>query len=123
MAEKEDTEKKIQQLQLIEQSIQNMLVQKQQFQAQEMEAEAALKELAGTKEAYKILGNIMVATKKEDLQKELEDKKKKLAIRIKTIEKQENEIKEKAEKTRKEVVSEMKKEWWSKRWRQNSNNQ
>tara|TARA_Y100000310_G_C20378385_1_gene666875 strand:- start:288 stop:620 length:333 start_codon:yes stop_codon:yes gene_type:complete len=110
MAEKEDTEKKIQQLQLIEQSIQNMLVQKQQFQAQEMEAEAALKELAGTKEAYKILGNIMVATKKEDLQKELEDKKKKLAIRIKTIEKQENEIKEKAEKTRKEVVSEMKKE-------------
>ena len=110
MAEKKDTEKKIQQLQMMEQSVQNMLMQKQQFQAQQMEAEAALKELEGSKEAYKILGNIMVATKKEDLQKELEEKKKKLGIRIKTIEKQESEIKEKAEKTRKEVVSEMKKE-------------
>ena len=98
-----DTEQKIAQLQMYEQSLQSILMQKQQFQSQSLEIESALKELESTKEAYKIVGNIMVASKKEDLKKDLESKKETSNLRIKTIEKQENQIREKAKKLQEEI--------------------
>ena len=69
VSDPKDAEKKLGQLQLLEQSMQNLLMQKQQFQLQQVEIESALKELEKTKEAYKIVGNIMVLSKKEDLDK------------------------------------------------------
>lgn len=98
-----ETEEKIAQLQLYEQSLQNILIQKQQFQSQSLEIESALKELEATKEAYKIVGNIMVSSKKEDLKKDLESKKEVVSLRIKALEKQENQIREKAKKLQEEV--------------------
>lgn len=98
-----ETEQKIAQLQLYEQSLQSILMQKQQFQTQSLEIKSALNELESTKEAYKIVGNIMVASKKEDLKKELESKKETISLRIKTIEKQENQIREKAKGLQEEV--------------------
>jgi len=59
-----EAEKKLNQLQLVEQSMQNLLMQKQQFQLQQVEIESALKELENVDEAYKIIGNIMVLSKK-----------------------------------------------------------
>jgi prefoldin beta subunit len=99
-----ETEEKIAQLQLYEQSLQNILVQKQQFQSQGIEIESALAELEKTNEAYKIVGNIMVASKKEDLKKDLEGKKETIGLRIKTMEKQENNIRAKAKKLQEEVA-------------------
>ena len=55
-----ESEQKIGQLQMFEQSMQNLLMQKQQFQLQQVEIESALKELEKVNEAYKIVGNIMV---------------------------------------------------------------
>lgn len=98
-----ETEQEIAQLQLYEQSLQNILIQKQQFQSQSLEIESALKELETTKEAYKIVGNIMVSSKKEDLKKDLESKKEVVSLRIKALEKQENQIREKAKKLQEEV--------------------
>ena len=98
-----ETEQEISQLQLYEQSLQSILMQKQQFQSQSLEIDSALKELEGTTEAYKIVGNIMVASKKEDLKKDLESKKETSNLRIKTIEKQENQIRDKAKKLQEEV--------------------
>ena len=62
-----NTEQKIQQLQIIEQSLQNFLGQKQQFQAHVVEIESALEELKSQKTAYKIIGNVMVETDAEKL--------------------------------------------------------
>jgi len=104
-----ETEQKISQLQMFEQSLQNLMVQKQQFQSQLVEIESALKELDGSKEAYKIVANIMVSTEKADLKKELDSKKESLNLRITTLEKQEKSIKEKAEKLQSEVMESMKK--------------
>ncbi|MFH2028246.1 MAG: prefoldin subunit beta [Nanoarchaeota archaeon] len=104
-----ETEEKINQLQLFEQSLQNLLVQKQQFQSQLVEISSAVTELESSNESYKIIGNIMVSSKKDDLKKELETKKETLNIRIKTLEKQENSIKEKAQKLQSDVMEEMKK--------------
>lgn len=99
-----ETEQKINQLQLYEQSLQNLLLQRQQFQAQLNEVEAAIKELETTKEAYRIIGNVMVLSKKDELKKELESKREMLNIRIKSITKQENQIKEKALQLQSEVM-------------------
>ena len=104
---KKDTEQKIEQLQRIEQSMQNILMQKQQFQSQMIEIESALNELKNSEENYKIIGNIMVKTNKEELQKDLNQKRELFELRIKTIEKQEKETKEKASKIQTEVMKEI----------------
>lgn len=102
------TQEKIQTLQLLEQNLQNLLLQKQQFQSQLVEIESALSELGKSKEAYKIIGNIMVSSDKETLENDLKEKQGIFGIRIKSIEKQEDSIKERAKKLQEEVLSEMK---------------
>jgi len=87
----------------------NFLSQKQQFQAQLMEVESAISELAKTNQSYKIIGNIMVATDKPELEKELNSKKEMLELRVKTIEKQEEKVREKTSALQKEVLEKMKK--------------
>lgn len=103
-----ETEKKIQQLQLVEQNLQNIMMQKQSFQMQLIENENALNELEKTKkETYKIVGTIMISADKEDLKKELSEQKEVLDLRIKNLEKQERNFKEKAEDIQKEVMKEI----------------
>ena len=104
-----ETENKIAQLQMLEQNIQNFLVQKQTFQTQLIEVDNALEELDKSKDkSYKIIGAIMVAADKEDLKKELNSKKEILYLRIKSIEKQENQLKEKASSLQSEVLNQIK---------------
>ncbi|MBS3102303.1 prefoldin subunit beta [Candidatus Woesearchaeota archaeon] len=103
-----ETEQKINQLQLFEQGLQNILAQKQQFQMQLVEIESALGELEKSSEAYKIVGNIMVASNREDLKADLKSKKEVLDLRLKTLERQENQIREKAEKLQAEVLKKIK---------------
>lgn len=100
---------KIAQLQLLEQSMNNFLMQKQQFQIQLSEIESALSEIKNAKEAYKIVGNIMVLSKKEDLEKDLNSKKEVVELRIKTLEKQEAGLKEKSKSLQEEAMKEIKK--------------
>ena len=102
-----ESEKKINQLQLLEQSMQNLLMQKQQFQLQQVEIESALKELEKVNEAYKIVGNIMVLSTKADLKDDLNSKKEVIGLRIKNMEKQESQLREKASKLQNEVLKEM----------------
>jgi prefoldin beta subunit len=103
-----DQEEKIEQLQLFEQNLQGFLMQKHGIQSQLIEVESALKELETTDTSYKIIGNIMVKAKKEDLKKDLGQKKEVLELKLKSLEKQEDRIKEKAQKTQSEVLKDMK---------------
>ncbi len=103
-----DSEKKIQQLQMLEQSLQTLSMQRQQFQLQQIEIDSALKELESVAEAYKIVGNIMVLTKKDDLLTDLQSKKETVELRIRTMEKQETQFRDKASKIQQEVLLEMK---------------
>jgi len=104
------SEEKINQLQMYEQSLQGLLVQKQHFQSQLTEIESALKEIDSSKESFKIIGNIMVKTSEENLKKELTEKKSSLTLRIGTLEKQEEGIKNKAKNLQSEVMKNMKDE-------------
>ncbi|MBL7056206.1 prefoldin subunit beta [Candidatus Woesearchaeota archaeon] len=105
-----EAEGKISQLQMMEQSLQNLTTQKQQFQLQNTEVESALKEVDKVEEAYKIVGNILVLSKKVDLKKDLDSKKEILDLRIKNLEKQENQIRERTSKLQEEVMKELKNE-------------
>ena len=103
------SQEKIQQLQMIEQNLSNISMQKQQFQNQLFEIENALKELKSSKQSFKIVGNIMIESGKADLEKELNDKREISELRVQTFEKQEKELQEQAKKVQEEVLSEMKK--------------
>jgi len=105
----QETQESISKLQMIEQNVQSLLMQKQQFQAQMFEIDSALKELEKTNESYKIVGNVMIKTEKAPLQEELGKKKEILDLRLKNIDKQEKQLKDKAETLQKEVMSKMKK--------------
>ena len=99
---------KINQLQLLQQNIQTILAQKQQLQSQLVELDSALTEIGKTEKSYKILGNIMVAASKDNLSKELSEKKEIVEVRLKNFQKQEERLKKDIEELQKEVVSELK---------------
>ena len=104
-----ETEEKIGQLQLMEQNMQNIIMQKQAFQTQLFEVDNALNEIEKTKdETYKIVGPIMVATSKKELKDDLQSKKEILELRIKNLEKQEKKIKEEATQLQTEVMKKLK---------------
>lgn|SRR3989344_5411974 len=107
-SEEKDAEEKLNQLQLVEQNLQSFLLQKQNLQMQLMEVESALIEVDKTNSPYKIIGNVMVAAKKDDLKSELQGRQEMLKLRVSSIEKQEDKLKEKASKIQSEVLKGMK---------------
>lgn len=105
-----DMQEKLQLLQVAEQNLQNMLMQKQAFQFELNEAESAIQEAEKSENGiYKIVGQIMVKSTKTDIVKELGEKKQILSLRLKAIENQEKFLNEKLEKSREEIEEKLKK--------------
>ena len=97
---------KINQLQLLQQNLQNIAVQKQQYENQLIELDSALTELSTTHKAYKIVGKLMFASSTEKLKKELEEKKEVAQLRLNNFTKQEDKLKQSLEETQQEVMGE-----------------
>lgn len=96
---------KIQELQILEQTLQNLLAQKQAFQMEFSETDSALKEIEKSgDEVFKIVGQIMLKVGKDKMKEDLLGKEKILELRLKTIERQENTLMEKLEKIREAFV-------------------
>jgi len=105
----QETQEKIQQLQIFEQSLQNLLLQKQAFQIELSETENALKEVEKTKDdIYKLIGQVMIKASKQETEKEFKQKKDILNLRVKSIDKQETQIRGELEKLREEVMKKIK---------------
>jgi prefoldin beta subunit len=105
-----ETQEKLQELQMAEQNSQNFSLQKQAFQLELNETESALEETRkASDEIYKITGQIMIKGNKEEILKELEERKNIFSLRIKSIEKQESLFREKTDKLRQEIEEELKK--------------
>lgn len=99
-----ETGKKIQELQVFEQNLQAILMQKQAFQSEMSEVSTASEEVKKSKEdIYRIIGGIMLKAGRPEIEKELAERKKILEMRISSIEKQEKIVDEKAESLRKEI--------------------
>jgi len=100
-----NTENKIQEMQILEQNLQNILVQKQTFQIELSETQSALKELEKSKdEVYKIIGQLMLKTEKNRIKEELTNKEKFIEMRLKSIEKQEEKFSDKLEEIREDII-------------------
>lgn len=101
----ENKNNKLQEMQIIEQNLNNILLQKQAFHMELMEAQSALKHLETSgEEVFKVIGQLMIKVEKEAIKKELTDKEKIINLRFKTLEKQEDSLSKKLEEIRKEII-------------------
>ena len=106
----QETEREIQELQILEQSLQSVLMQKQAFALELSEIENSVEELAKTKDdVYKIVGSIMIKANKDSLNKELKEKKELLTLRLKSFNTQEEKISKSADSLRQKVLSKIQK--------------
>ena len=104
-----ETQEKIQELQNYEHTLQNLLMQKQAFQLELSEIENALSEIANSKDdVFKIIGNIMVKSDKNKIDKELRKKKDLITIRLKSINSQEADLMKHSEELKNEVMKKIK---------------
>lgn len=107
---KENSDKKIQEINILEQNLQNLLFQKQAFELELDETNSALNEIEKSgDEVFKIIGQLMIKTEKLKIKNELAEKKKILSMRIQSFEKQESYLREKIDKIRGEISSSFKK--------------
>ena len=107
----QEKERTIHSLQMLEQNLQQILLQKQAFQIELRETQTARKELAKSGEdVFKIIGQLMIKSTKEKIVEELKNKEKLLEIRLKTLEKQELSLSDQLEGVRDEILSQKKPE-------------
>ncbi len=88
----EDKNEELQEMQILDQNLNNMLLQKQAFQMELSETKAALDEIEKSQEIFKLIGGLMIKTEKEKAREELLAKEKILSMRIKSMEKQEDSL-------------------------------
>jgi|SRR3989344_197834 len=104
-----ETKKNIQELQLFEQNLQGLSMQKQAFLMELTEVENALSEIKDNNEPiFKVIGQIMVKTDKKKIEKELKEKKDLINLRIKSIERQENLLNQNVDKIKTELMKKIK---------------
>ncbi len=101
----EDTQKKIQEIQILEQNFQQLIMQKQAFTMETNETNLSIEEVKKSEgEIFKIVGQVVIKTTKDKLQKELENKKGLLDLRLKNISKQEEEFSNVITSLREEIL-------------------
>ncbi|MBM3232690.1 hypothetical protein FJZ18_00795 [Candidatus Pacearchaeota archaeon] len=99
-----DLNLKIQDLQLLEHNIQQLLMDKQTQQIELNEVSQALDEVKkSTGDIYKVLSGVMLLADKKTVGSDLEERKKVLELRLKSLDKQENLVGEKMQKLRNEI--------------------
>jgi prefoldin beta subunit len=104
-----DTQEKIQELQSYEQTMHNLLIQKQTFQMEQSETENAINEITKTKDdVFKIVGNVMIKSDKDLIIKDLKNKLELINLRVKSIERQEKELTKKVDEIKKEIMKKIK---------------
>ena len=111
MTEADESTRKLQELQILEQNLDHILMQKQTIQLELSEISNALQEIKNSNdEVYRVMSSIMVKADKEKLSKDLEEKEKLLTLRSESIEKQEKMFESKLDELRKEAQKDLKDE-------------
>ena len=102
----EETQQKIQQLQMMEQTFQQLLMQKNAFSMEQNETDLIIKEVEETEgEISRIIGNqVVIKTTKEAILADMKKKKELIDTRMKSIDEQEKEFSGKIESIRNEVM-------------------
>ncbi|MFH1365710.1 MAG: prefoldin subunit [archaeon] len=102
-------DKKIQEIQMLEQTLHNLSFQKQSFQLELFEVIESLSSLQSSgEEVFKIIGQLMIRADKKKAQEELLNKQKLLELRIKSFEKEEDSLSKKIVTLREELIKQKK---------------
>jgi prefoldin beta subunit len=100
-----DRDKQIQEMQMLEQNVHQIMMQKQAFQMELSETQASLNELEKSDdEVFKIVGQLMIKTKKSEIKQELLSREKILKLRTDSLAKQEETLTKKLEEIRDKVL-------------------
>jgi len=103
--ENQPNQLKMEEMQILDQKMNNLLMQKQSFQIELNETQSALEEINKSgEEVFKIVGQLMIKSNKTKVKEELSNKEKMLDLRLTTLEKQEESLMKELEKFREEVV-------------------
>ncbi|RLJ00803.1 MAG: prefoldin subunit beta [Candidatus Aenigmatarchaeota archaeon] len=91
-------------VQMQNQELQEIIMQKQNRGMQKMEIDEALKEIKDKTEIYKEIGGILVKTDKDKVQKELDEEKEMLVVREKQVNAKEEKLKSEMEVNQKKLM-------------------
>jgi len=94
----------IQEMQMLDQNLHNLLLQKQAFQMELSETQSAAKEIEKTQDVFKLIGDLLIKKDSKSVREDLSSKEKLLELRIKSIEKQEDSISKRIEELRKKLT-------------------
>jgi prefoldin beta subunit len=94
----------LQKMQIIEQQLHAQTAQRAAFQSQLLETENAAREVTESKDAYRIIGNIMVKSDSAKLKSELEERKATLQTRIAAVERHEKSLREEMDRLQKQIL-------------------
>ncbi len=97
---------KLAQFQQMQQQAQAIVAQRAQMELQLKDIERTLQAVEGAKEdaeLYRSTGSILIRSTKEDVTKELTDRKETLDLRVKTLLRQEERFQEKLKETQEEL--------------------
>src|SRR3989304_4293176 len=97
----ENKNEDLQEMQILDQNLHNLLLQKQAFQMELSETESALVEIEKSSEIFKLIGELMMKVDKQKAKEELLSKEKILNMRVKSIEKQEDSLSKRLNELRK----------------------
>ncbi|MCH7850961.1 MAG: prefoldin subunit [Nanoarchaeota archaeon] len=103
----EETQGKIQEMQMLEQTFQQLLMQKNAFSMESNETELIIKEVEKSKgEISRIIGSqVVIRSTKEKILEEMKTKKELIKTRSIAIDKQEKELSEKLDSLREEIMA------------------
>jgi prefoldin beta subunit len=105
----QETQSQIQELQVLEHSFQQLLMQKNAFSMELNETELIIKEVDKTTgEVSRIIGQqVVIKSAKEDILQDMKKKQDLIKTRMETIDKQEKEFSEKIETLREQVMKKL----------------
>ena len=104
---KKETESKLNELAVLEKNINFILSRKHAFRNELLELDSALEELESSKEAYSIIGSIMVLRDNSKIKLDLEKKKSFLNDNLEHLSVQESKLKDKAKSIQDVVMKEL----------------
>ncbi|HTZ42062.1 MAG TPA: prefoldin subunit [Candidatus Omnitrophota bacterium] len=96
----EDNEHELQEMQILDQNLHNILLQKQAFELELSETTFALAEIEKSGEIFRLVGDLMMKADKQKVKESLVSKEKILSMRIKSVEKQEDAISKRLDELR-----------------------
>ena len=107
-----ETQQILIELQTFQQQVQTVLIQKESLNLQNIEIDKALEELKKVinEDVYKAVGPILIKSNKKDLEIELNEKKETIGLRLKSLQKQEDRLKEKLKESQQKFEEVLKKQ-------------